>query len=243
MRLFSNTIPAVLAPLALGVLFATPTLAGSLVLSGTGVVRAAPDTATINTGVTSQAETAREALDANTAAMAELVTVLREAGLEDRDIQTSDFNVSPQYVYSDQRDEFGYSIPPEIRGYQVSNTVTITVRDLDGLGAVLDQAVTVGANTINGISFSVDDPTALEQQARRLAVADAIAKAETYAEAAGVTLGGIETISEGSQYAPPQPILRAQGMAMAESADVPVQAGELAFSITTTIGWAIGEDD
>jgi uncharacterized protein YggE len=171
--------------------------------------------------------------------MADLIAALREAGLENRDIQTSDFSVSPQYVYSDQRDENGYTLPPEIQGYQVSNSVTIVVRDLDILGAVLDQAVTVGANTINGVSFEVADTDKLEEEARKLAVADAVAKAETYAMAAGIALGSIESITEVDLPQPPMPMYRAQAMEMAADASVPVEAGEMAYSITTTIAWEI----
>ena len=82
----------------------------------------------INSGVTTQGATAREALDANTAAMAELIAELKAAGIEARDIQTSGFSVNPNYVYTDERDANGYSLPPKINGYQVSNTVTVTVR-------------------------------------------------------------------------------------------------------------------
>ena len=235
-------LPLTLAPIALAAMLATPALADTIRLNGTGTVRAAPDMATVNTGVTTQAETAREALDANTAAMADLVAALREAGLEGRDIQTSSFTVSPQYVYSDQRDANGYSLPPEIQGYQVSNAVTIVVRDLGVLGAVLDQAVTVGANTINGISFAVADTDKLETEARKLAVADALAKAETYAEAAGIRLGSIESITEGEMPQPPMPMYRAEVMQMSADAAVPVEAGEMAYSITTTIAWEIEDD-
>lgn len=231
------------APLAAALLLATPALADSITLTGTGTVRAAPDMATINTGVTTQANTAREALDANTEAMDQLVAVLREAGLESRDIQTSNFSVSPRYVYSDARDESGYSMPPRIEGYEVSNSVTIIVRDLEALGVVLDQAVSVGANTINGISFDVTDSTAIEHKAREAAVADAIAKAQTYARAANVTLGSIESISEIERNAPPVPMYRAEVAQMAMDASVPVEAGELAFSVTTTIKWDIDSDD
>lgn len=228
-----------LAPVAAIMLLATPALADSMTLTGTGTVRAAPDMATINTGVTTQGETAREALDANTAAMEDLVAALREAGLQDRDIQTSNFSVNPVYVYSDARDDAGYTRPPRIQGYEVANTVTIIVRDLDGLGTVLDQAVTVGANTINGISFDVDDPTELETEARELAVADALAKAQTYARAAQVRLGSIESITEVDRQAPPQPLYRAAVAEFARDSAVPVEAGELAFSVTTTIEWEI----
>lgn len=229
-----------LAPAALALLIATPALAdATMTLSGIGVVRSAPDMATITTGVVTQSSTAREALDANTAAMAELVEVLRAAGLENRDIQTSDFNVNPQYVYSDRRDENGYTLPPMISGYQVSNNVTIRVRDLDSLGSVLDQAVTVGANTITGISFSVADPAKLYEEARRRAVADAVSKAQVYADAANVRLGSIESITEQDNYMPPQPMMRAAAMEFDIGSAVPVEAGELTHTITTTITWEI----
>lgn len=232
-------LPLTLVPVALAALLATPAFADTITLSGTGTVRAAPDMATVNTGVTTQAETAREALDANSAAMTDLIAALHEAGLEDRDIQTSNFTVSPQYVYSDQRDANGYTLPPEIVGYQVSNSVTIVVRDLDSLGTVLDQTVIVGANTINGISFDVADTDKLETEARKLAVADAVAKAETYAEAAAIQLGPIESITEVDLSQPPVPMYRAQAMEMAAAPTVPIEAGEMTYSITTTIAWEI----
>src|SRR5690606_7397850 len=123
------------------------------------------DMATIMSGVTTQGATAREALDANTAAMSELIAALKDAGIEARDIQTSGFSVNPNYVYSDARDELGYSMPPKINGYQVANSVTVVVRDLADLGSILDQSVTVGANTVNGVSFSVADPSELLNEA------------------------------------------------------------------------------
>src|SRR5690606_34926876 len=102
-------------------------------------------TAIVNSGVTTQGATAREALDANTAAMTQLIETLKAAGIEARDIQTSNFSVQPNYVYSDARDANGYSLPPKIDGYTVSNSVTVRVRNLPALGAVLDQSVSVGA--------------------------------------------------------------------------------------------------
>ncbi|HWJ87993.1 MAG TPA: SIMPL domain-containing protein [Pelagibacterium sp.] len=233
--------PLTFAPIALAALLASPALADSMTLSGTGTVRAAPDMATVTTGVTTQGETAREALDANSTAMADLVAALRDAGLENRDIQTSNFTVSPQYVYSDQRDESGYTLPPQIQGYEVSNAVTIVVRDLEQLGSVLDQAVTVGANTINSVSFAVAETGKLEEEARKLAVADALAKARTYAEAAGVRLGSIESIRETDMAAPPMPMYQARAMSVSAEMAVPVEAGEMTYSITTTISWDIDD--
>lgn len=235
-----------LISLAICAVFTAPALAdeprGTISVEGRGEVLAAPDTAFITSGVTTQGATAREALDANTAAMSELIETLKAAGIEGKDIQTSGFSVSPNYVYSDARDEHGYTLPPKIAGYQVSNSVSVRVRDLPSLGAVLDRAVTVGANTISGVSFSVADPSGLYNDARKQAFADARAKAELYAAAAGVGLEDIRTISETQGYQPPQPYLMG-AMAREAAAPVPVEAGELTFSINVSVTWELGEDD
>ncbi|SFV30111.1 hypothetical protein SAMN05216456_0917 [Devosia crocina] len=223
------------APLAL-LAAAAPALAGSITIEGRGEVRAAPDMALINSGVTTQGATAREALDANTAAMSELIETLKEAGIEARDIQTSGFTVNPNYVYSEERDENGYTLPPKINGYQVANSVTVAVRNLEELGSILDKSVDVGANTINGISFSVADPSALLDEARREAFADARAKAELYATTANATLGELESISESQGFDAPQPYPMYARAEMA-SAPVPVEAGEMSFSITVKVEW------
>ena len=193
-----------LAPLAL-LATTLPAWAGTISIAGRGEVQAAPDMAVITSGVTSQGATAREALDANTAAMTELLDELKASGIEARDIQTTGFSVNPSYVYSDERDSNGYSLPPKVTGYQVSNTVTVVVRDLEDLGTILDRSVTVGANTVNGVTFSVADPTELYNEARQKAFADARAKAELYAETAGTTLGDLEAIRESQGFDGPQP--------------------------------------
>ena len=229
------------APLALVAGFALPAYAGTISIDGTGEVRAAPDMATITSGVTTQGATAREALDANTAAMATLVAALKEAGIEPRDIQTSGFSVNPDYVYSDERDANGYTRPPKVNGYQVMNTVTVAVRDLGTLGAILDKSVTVGANTINGVSFSVADPSELFNEARRAAFADARKKAELYAAAADSSLDELVSISESQSFNPPQPMPMYSMRAEAAAAPVPVEAGELSFSINVTVQWELAE--
>lgn len=235
MRRFAAFVPFVLlASLSL------PAYAGTITIEGRGEVMATPDMAQINSGVTTQGATAREALDANTAAMADLIAELKAAGIEPRDIQTSGFSVNPNYVYTDERDANGYSLPPKINGYQVSNTVTVTVRKLDTLGSILDKSVTVGANTINGVSFSVADPSELYDEARKAAFADARAKAELYATAAGSTLEDILSISEGQGFNDPQPYPMYARADMAASAPVPVQAGELAFAINVSVQWELG---
>lgn len=220
-------------------LCATPAFAGQISISGTGEVAAAPDMAFVTSGVTSQGATAAEALAANTAAMNELIATLKAAGIEARDIQTSGFSVNPNYVYSDARDANGYQLPPKISGYQVYNTVNVRVRDLTTLGAVLDKAVTVGANTINGVTFSVADPAPLYDEARKLAFADARKKAELYADVADEKLGDIESISESQGYNQPQPQMMRAVADSAAAAPVPIESGELTFSIDVQVAWEL----
>lgn len=229
---------SVLVPFAL-LATALPAYAGTISIEGRGEVRAAPDMATINSGIVSQGETAREALDANTAAMTELIAALKEAGIEARDIQTSGFSVNPNYVYSDDRDENGYSLPPRINGYQVTNSVTVIVRDLADLGSILDTSVTVGANTVNGVSFSVADPSELLDEARKAAFAEAREKAELYAGVAGAELGDLVSITEQQSYGAPQPYPMYARAEMAASAPVPVEAGEMSFAISVNVSWEL----
>ncbi len=229
-------LPASLAVLAV-LATALPATAGSITVQGQGEVTATPDMAMINSGVTTQGATAREALDANSKAMADLMAALEAAGIEARDVQTSNFSVSPNYVYSDARDDNGYTLPPKIQGYQVSNSVSVRVRDIEQLGAILDRSVDVGANTINGISFMVADPTPLLDEARKAAFTDARRKAELYAEVAGETLDDLESISESQGYSSPEPMAM---YARADAASVPVAAGEMSFSVSVTVEWSTG---
>ncbi len=236
---------AAMIPLMLATaLSAAPALAqdstgpGTISIGGLGEVAAAPDTAFINSGVTTQGATAREALDANTKAMNELLETLKAAGIEARDIQTSGFSVNPNYVYSDARDANGYQLPPKITGYQVFNTVNVRVRDLSILGSVLDKSVSVGANTVNGISFTVNDPSSLYDEARKLAFADARKKAELYAEVAGEELGELRNISETQNFAPPQPYMM-KAVAQDSAGAVPIATGELSYQINVQVTWAL----
>ena len=204
----------------------------TITLSGTGETNAAPDLARVTSGVQTEALTAREALTENNRAMAAVIEGLKQAGIAEKDIQTSNFSVGPRYEY-----------PPNARpmlvGYQVSNTVTITVHDLAKIGETLDRIVTLGSNTIHGIGFSIDDPEALEDEARRLALADARRKAELYAAAGGFRLGRILTVAESSRGGPqpPVPYMRAAKMDAGES--VPIQGGEQSVGIQVSATWEI----
>lgn len=240
-------LSAALLPLALAALLAVPAQAqpypgpATIAVVGHGEVTASPDTAFVTSGVTTQGQTAREALDANTAAMNGLLAALEEAGIEKRDIQTSGFSVQPNYVYSDARDQNGYSLPPKIDGYTVHNTVTVRVRALDTLGAILDRSVSVGANTISGISFAVADPTRLYDEARGLAFADALRKARLYADAGRVDLESIRSIAETPAYQPPPQPYMMREAAMASDSSVPVETGELTFAVDVSVTWEIGD--
>jgi hypothetical protein len=203
-----------------------------LTVSGVGEVRARPDLAVVRIGVVSQAATARAALDDNNAAMRAIMSALAEQGITARDLQTSQFTVQPRY----RHDRSGEA-PPRIDGYEVSNQLAVTVRDLDRLGPVLDQAVRVGSNQILGVEFSLDDPEPRRDQARRLAVQDAVRKAKIYAEAAGIDLGPIRAIIEQAQPGPPQPVYRRMEMA---DASVPIAEGEQAITVEVTVVWDIG---
>ena len=236
MRRFAALIPfALLASVTL------PAYAGTISIAGHGEVTAAPDMAVVSSGVTTQGATAREALDANTAAMTDLIALLKEAGIEARDIQTSGFSVNPNYVYSDARDANGFTLPPKIEGYQVNNSVNVKVRALDSLGTILDQSVSVGANTVNSVTFSVADPSDLYNKAREAAFADAAAKAKLYAAAAGSALDEIVSISEGQGLNDPQPSPMYARAELKDSASVPVEAGELSFAINVNVEWELAD--
>ena len=203
-------------------------------LIGHGEVLAVPDMAMITMGVVTSAETARAALDANTKAMTELMASLKAANIDEKDVATSNFSVNPRLDYGQNGGQ-----PPKVTGYDVSNTVTVTVHKIEGLGALLDKAVSSGSNQINGISFSVSKPDEAMDEARKLAVKDATHKAQLYAGATSVGLGNIVSISENNGVMePPMMFNRAKAMA-AEAAPVPIAQGTQVISVDVNIAWEI----
>ena len=204
----------------------------TIAVTGQGMAKAAPDEATFSAGVTTQGATAAQALAANSRAMNAVFATLRKLGIADKDIQTSNFSLSPQY----QAYKPGASGPQRIVGYQVSNNVNVTVENLDKTGPVLDALVSSGSNQIGDIGFSIHDTSALLKQAREAAVKDAIDRGQTYARAAGVTLGPILLIQEGGGDYQPRPMNKV--MAMMASAP-PIAGGEQSISANVTITWAI----
>ncbi|MDK1375006.1 MULTISPECIES: SIMPL domain-containing protein [unclassified Sinorhizobium] len=205
-------------------------------VSGEGRATAAPDMAIVQLSVVKDAKTAREALDANNKAMAEVLSALKQGGIAERDLQTSGFAINPQYNFPQGND--GTNRPPELIGYQVVNGVTVRVRDLSTLGEVLDKSVTLGINQGGGIEFTKDKPDEVITEARKAAVADAIVKAKVLAEAAGVSLGRLIEISE--QASRPEPVPMVRSMAKEFAADaVPIATGENAYNVTVNVTFAI----
>lgn len=220
-----------LAPVSTNLSAAEQPATRSISVSGTGTVNARPDIASISVGVSSEAKTAREALDANTTAMTRVIADLKKQQIKAKDIQTTNFSVNPRYHhYKDGK-------PPVITGYRVVNAVTIIVRDLAKLGTILDQTVSQGSNQVNGIRFSIDKSQDLEDEARKRAITDARRKAELYAREADVQLGAITTISE-SSVSRPQPVVRRAAM-QARSAPVPIEAGEQQITARVNVSWEL----
>ena len=231
--------PLALCALSVLILLAVPPAAAQeeaprrLVVTGTGEASARPDVAVISAGSVVQADTASAALAENTRAMNAVLEQLRAAGLAQEDIQTAQFAVTP--LYDTRPPDPQRTEPPGIVGYQVSNQVMARVRDIDGLGVILDALVGAGANSIDGPYFDVADPKQVLGEARDAAVADALAKARRYATAAGVQLGAILAIEEGGAYAPPRPMMRAEAMA----ASVPIAPGQTGLSASVIMTFAI----
>lgn len=209
-----------------------------IVVNGQGTAELVPDMAVLQLTVTREAKTAREALDANSAAMTQVMKALRDQGIAERDIQTANFSIQPRYVYPAPKAQ-GEREPPRITGYTVRNGLSVRVRDLAKLGAIMDQSVTLGVNEGGNIMFTNDDPSDAVDQARVRAVKDAMGKAKTLAGAAGVKLGKVLQISENSYSPGPAPMMRAEMMANRAADAVPVAAGESSYQVTVSMSYAI----
>lgn len=202
----------------------------TVTVSASGSVNAAPDIATISTGVATEGQTARDALDTNNKAMRALIDGLKALGHDAKDIQTTHVGVEPRLQHhKDGR-------PPTIVGYRVVNQVRIVERSIARLGETLDKAITLGANQLGGIGFEVSNAETLKDEARRRAMANALRRAQLYATAAGATVDRVLTISETAFSAGPRPVQVAR-MAMAEA--VPVEAGEQTLNVTVHVTWAL----
>ena len=203
--------------------------AGTITVTGSATINVVPDMATVSLGVTTTGDTAGAAMATNNEAVSAVIARLIAAKVADRDMQTSSLSVNPNWVTN------AAGTGQEVKGYIASNQLTVQVRSLEATGSILDAAITDGANTLNGLTFGLQDQRPVEDEARKKAVADALARAKLYAEAAGEKLGPIVSISEGGGYVPPVPMMTK----MAGDAAVPVAAGEVGGSAAVTIIWQL----
>jgi uncharacterized protein YggE len=230
-RIDSVTLPVIAALVA--AVPAVPVLAeeapvSAISVTGEGTVSVPPDTAQIDAGVSTEAKTAREASDANNAAMGKVLLALKGAGIDEKDFRTSRLSLQPQYAPN-------RTGPNAVVGYRASNHVIIKLRDVTMVAATIDLAVGAGANELGGVSFMVSGASKLLDDAREQAIADARRKAEIYAKAAGVTLGYAVSISEGSMPG----LIPYQRMAAGFAPAAPVAQGEETLRVTVSVSWTI----
>jgi len=211
-----------------------------ILVNAQGSVDVAADMAILSLTVTREANTAREALDANSSAMNDVLAAMKAEGIEERDLQTSGFSIQPRYSRP-AANSYGEREPPNIIGYTVRNSLNVRVRDISIVGAVLDRSVTLGVNEGGNIQFTNADPSAAIEQARVEAVKQAVNKANTLADAAGVRTGKLLEISEQSYSPRPAPMM-AERMVMASAAQaVPVATGENTYTVTVNMSFAIDQ--
>jgi len=206
-------------------------------VSGEGSVAIAPDMALVTLTVNREATTAREALSANSGAMASVMDAMRSLGIANRDLQTAGFSIQPVYRRASRTAQGGGE--RELSGYSVRNTLTVRVRDIDRVGEVLDTSVTLGVNEGGSLRFTNDDPSEALAGAREKAVRDATARARGLAAAAGVELGELLAIDERGGPSAPVPMARAS-MAMGAESAVPIATGENTYRVSVEMTFAIG---
>lgn len=205
-----------------------------LTVTGQGIAEVVPDMARISLGVTKEATEAGDALDQVAKVAQDIFDRLSQQGIEPRDMQSSQINLSPKYDYNRNSDG-----PPKLVGFTANTMVSVRVRDLDKLGPIMTAVTADGANQLNGLQFDLQDRGPAEDTARTNAVADAMARAKVLADAAGVTLGSIVSIHEGGSYAP-APVYGRMAMEAAKS-DMPIAAGELEIGASVTMVFELGK--
>ena len=206
-----------------------------LTVTGQGIAEVVPDTARISLGVTKDAAEAGDALDQVAQVAQDIFARLAEQGIEARDMQSSQINLSPKYDYNRNSDT-----PPKLVGFSANTTVSVRVRDLTKLGPIMTAVTADGANQLSGLQFDLKDRGPAEDTARTNAVKDAISRAKVLAEAAGVTLGSVVSIHEGGGRQP-TPVYGRMAMEAAQS-DMPIAAGELEIGSSVTMVFELDQD-
>jgi len=220
-RVFSLCLIGLLA-------FAGPASAGTLTVTGQGSASAVPDMATMTMGVSHEAANPQNAMEWVTRDINSVFSRLRDAGIEERDLQTSQISLYPVWSRADREGK------STVSGFSASVNMRVVLRDLDRLGDILDEVLDAGGNRFNGMTLGIQDTASLQTEARVAAIADARMKAADYAEAAEVTLQGIVSISENGGGGSPYPALRMADAAMSMES-LEVARGESAISQTVTV--------
>jgi len=209
------------------------TIPRTINVTGNAQVMLDPDIAYVSIGVHSEAETAKEAVAANNAQSQQVIEAIKAQGVEDKDIQTTNFSVYQQQKFGPNGEDLGTY-------FMADNTVYVTVRDISTVGDILDAAISAGANNIYGITFDVQDKESAMTSGRDQAMADAQAQAEQLATAAGASLGEVQNISYYSSA--PTPYYydsKAMGVGAAASSAVPVQPGQLAMTVSVSVTYQL----
>jgi len=210
-----------------------------ILVTGEGSAEAAPDLAVIVLSVSRDAPTAREALTANSTAMNKVLEAMSKLGIAKRDLQTSSFDIQPRYTYPHSTS--GADQAPRLVGHTVRNSLTVRVRDIARVGEVLDTSVTLGVNEGGSIQFTNDDPSAAIAQARIKAVENAMARARTLAEAAGVKIGRVLEISEQGYSPGPMPMAKMEMAMDSRVGAAPIAAGENSYKVMVNLSVAIAQ--
>lgn len=205
---------------------------GSIVVTGTGTESVVPDIAELRLGVAVARPTVDAARAEAATVMDAILTAVAAAGVASRDMRTTLLSVQPRYDYRD-----GQS--PVLTGYELANTVEVTIRDTATVADVVDGGLRAGATSMDGLSFRVADPAPAEREARIRAVAAARARAEVLAGAAGLTILGVTDIVEGAVAGPPGPRFKAERMLMAADTATPVEAGSTEIAVTVTVSYRV----
>ena len=198
----------------------------------TGEVTRVPDIVRINAGVVTQAASATEAIRQNAGRMEAVRAALRAAGIADRDIQTSNLNLNPQYRYAENQ-------PPQLTGYQAMNTVDVKFRDIAKTGAILDALVAQGANQISGPMLGIDHPEAALDEARTAALANARARAELYARSLDMRVVRVLSVSEAGAVAMPPPVPMVRRGMIASEAATQIDPGQQTLSVSLTVSFEL----
>ena len=198
-------------------------------VSGSGTASAAPDVAVLSLGVEAEADSVGEARAQAAEAMDAMLAALKDGGVADEDIQTTRFSVQPRFDFIEQRQV--------LRGFAVDNIVSVKIRSIDDTGELIDAALAAGGDLarIEGVRFTIDDPSSLEDEARQEAMAEARRKAKTLAQAAGVDLGRPRSISETGGSIPEQFRAFDGAFADAELAATPIELGELEVRVSVQV--------